>query len=132
MLLGEELPYGDGVRLYFTGTFRPRLEPAALQDIPRAQEVIKAGGMVNSLALAHLVFKQPDPFFLPPPEFEGSAGPHQVTMVLPRQHLVWGSATGRVLAKALSGHPVPVSGFGTLHPDQGELRPFALRTVDRR
>ncbi|MFI0714495.1 hypothetical protein ACH4SK_28445 [Streptomyces inhibens] len=132
LLLGEELPYGDGVWLYFTGTFRLRLEPAALQDIPRAQEMIKAGGMSDSLRLANLVFKQPDPFFLPLLEFEGSAGPHEVTMVLSRQHLVWGSATGRVLAKALSGHPVRFSGFGTLHPDQGELRPFALRTVNRR
>lgn len=131
LLLDEPLPSGDDTWLYFMGAFRLRLDLAELQGIPRAQEIVGSGNRRNALHLTNLIFNHPDPFFVPLLELEGSIGPHQVTMVLSRRHLVVGSSTAISFSRALFGDPILLDGFGTFHPQQCELRPIVLHDMSR-
>lgn len=132
LLLDEPLPSGDDTWLYFSGDFRLKLDPLVFDAVPEARSIIDSADRRNVYHLVNRVFDQTDPFFLPIVEFEGSLGPHQVTMAMSRKYFDLGSYSFTALGRALFGHPVSFAGFGTLHSRQSELRPIICRIEEGR
>jgi hypothetical protein len=114
LLAGRQLPSGDDTWVYFTGEFRLVIPPGELDAIPDARRIIGTRDERNLMSLVSRVFEAADPFFMKILEFDGSIGPHRVTMDVSRKYLTVESHNARTLGSALLGDPIYFAGFGTL------------------
>ncbi|MFD8753635.1 hypothetical protein ACFV0O_22070 [Kitasatospora sp. NPDC059577] len=130
LLSGEALPGDDTSWLYFHGTFS--LTDATRSSMARAVGARRWGKGTTAGEVAAEIFLSPDPRTVPLLEFEGSIGPHRVSMVLSRGYLPYDSLTYGHLTRVVDGREPVLRGFGTVDPADDEIRPIVLRAYGPR
>jgi hypothetical protein len=130
LLLDQPFPSGDDKWLYFSGQFTIAVTDSLLEAVPEARQIIASSDRQNIYNLVGRIFGPDDPFFLPIIQFEGSVGPHDLTIVMSRKYVGVESFSASALGSALLGAPVAMSGFATLAGR--ELQPVICRIADGR